>query len=101
MHMPDLSASRVERTDSRVSPLLWEIPAPVSPDAVDVVLAHLQDTTLRLLIASGLFSLALAAWVPSAESQGTEWVEGAAILASVAIVVGAGAASSLEYTLLH
>jgi hypothetical protein len=45
----------------------------------------MQDRTLLLLLAGGAISIALAASNPDAGA--TEWIEGFAILASVAIVV--------------
>ena len=60
------------------------------------LLSFLQDTTIRLLMASGAVSLALAATAPAGMHSQADWIEGAAILASVLIVVGVSSVTNYQ-----
>ncbi|CAD7699211.1 unnamed protein product [Ostreobium quekettii] len=70
--------------------------APRAPVAfLDLVWEALQDFTLLVLIASGLLSLSLEAGLAGGGGGGN-WIEGAAILASVCVVVAVTAVTNYQ-----
>ena len=60
---------------------------------LDLVRNALNDVTVIILIISGVVSLVLDLIL---DSGGSEWIEGAAILAAVAVVVGVTAANDYQ-----
>ncbi|GLC65033.1 hypothetical protein PLESTF_000239200 [Pleodorina starrii] len=73
------------------------LPPPHEVTFLELVLEALEDFTVQALLASGLLSLALAVLAPSAasasSSSSSDWLEGAAILGTVALVVTVSAAT--------
>ncbi|KAJ9530955.1 hypothetical protein QJQ45_028764, partial [Haematococcus lacustris] len=72
------------------------LPDPASVSLWQYVVEALEDTTIRALLAAGLFSLLLSLYSDDPSGGGSDWVEGAAILTSAAIVVGVGSVTNYQ-----
>lgn len=63
------------------------LPARPRTSFAEYVAEALDDFTVRILIAAGLVSIVLEAVLDGGQGDGTGWIEGAAILAAVVVVV--------------
>jgi len=55
-----------------------------------------DDSTIIILLVAGTLSLGLGVALPTPGGGGNDWVEGAAILAAVAVVVGVSAGNNYQ-----
>ena len=70
--------------------------SPVQVSLGELLLKAFDDSTIIILLVAGTLSLGLGLATPSPGGGGNDWVEGAAILAAVAVVVGVSAGNDYQ-----